>query len=248
MYPTDEQKAMLAGKLSPDVVKARKQGGRNVSYIEGWYAVQTANRIFGVGEWSYQINKLVLIGEREFMKPNDDGTTRKGYEVAYLAEIQVNAANTYFHDVGFGNGTDYNSPLSAHELAAKEAVTDGVKRCLKNYGDPFGLTLYDKTQAGVGYDEAEKPKPLERGEAAMAKAKAPQAAAPEATGVPEASTAAIGAYYQYAIDTCGIPMEQVEQQLTDARDKFGGIIPAGWPEAKLANLQARYKAKQGSGE
>ena len=50
-----------------------------------------------------------------------------------------------FSDVGYGDGFDYSgSELTIHELAMKEAVSDGVKRALKNFGDQFGLSLYDK--------------------------------------------------------------------------------------------------------
>jgi recombination DNA repair RAD52 pathway protein len=49
-----------------------------------------------------------------------------------------------FSDVGFGDAVDYSgSEISTHELAMKEAVSDGVKRALKNLGDQFGLGLYD---------------------------------------------------------------------------------------------------------
>jgi hypothetical protein len=41
----------------------------------------------------------------------------------------------------------------ALESAAKEAETDAMKRALMTFGNPFGLALYDKTQANVGFDE-----------------------------------------------------------------------------------------------
>ncbi len=50
-----------------------------------------------------------------------------------------------FSDVGYGDAVEYtNSYITVQELAMKEAVSDGVKRALKNLGDQFGLSLYDK--------------------------------------------------------------------------------------------------------
>ncbi len=43
----------------------------------------------------------------------------------------------------------------AHESALKEAETDAMKRAFMTFGNPFGLALYDKTQANVG-DEADE--------------------------------------------------------------------------------------------
>jgi recombination DNA repair RAD52 pathway protein len=54
-----------------------------------------------------------------------------------------------YGDVGYGDGSDKTNPGKAHELAAKEAVTDALKRCAKNLGMSMGLALYDKTQENV---------------------------------------------------------------------------------------------------
>lgn len=50
--------------------------------------------------------------------------------------------------IGAGHGIDADLGL-AHESAVKEAETDAMKRCLMTFGNPFGLALYDKTQANV---------------------------------------------------------------------------------------------------
>ena len=41
------------------------------------------------------------------------------------------------------------TPGQAHELALKGAETDATKRALATFGNPFGLALYDREQAGV---------------------------------------------------------------------------------------------------
>ena len=48
------------------------------------------------------------------------------------------------------------TPGKAHELALKGAETDGTKRALATFGNPFGLALYDPEQAGVGRPRGEK--------------------------------------------------------------------------------------------
>jgi recombination DNA repair RAD52 pathway protein len=64
---------------------------------------------------------------------------------------------TEFIDYGYGDGSDKFKIGKAHELAVKEAVTDGIKRCAKNLGMSMGLALYDKTQENVEDAAPEKP-------------------------------------------------------------------------------------------
>jgi len=147
---TAEQVEQLQAPLDGSQVKTREQAGRKLSYIEGWAAIDTANRIFGHGNWSYHVIGLTHIGTREVT--NQQG--RKGHEVAYYAVVRLTVGtDTLYEDTGYGSGTDYNSPFSAHESATKEAVTDALKRCFKNLGYPFGLALYDKTQEHVDHGE-----------------------------------------------------------------------------------------------
>lgn len=109
------------------------------------------------------------LGEPEPVSRNG----RNGFRAGYRAVVRVMVAThevegryigpVTFSDVGFGDAVDYSgSQISVQELAMKEAVSDGVKRALKNLGDQFGLGLYDaerredverrrglKTDAGV---------------------------------------------------------------------------------------------------
>jgi DNA repair and recombination protein RAD52 len=142
---TPEQIAMLQADLDGSQVKTRQQAGISLSYIEGWAAIDTANKIFGFGEWGIEIMEYTHIGTREVEKNG-----RKGWEVGYRARVRVAGTESWpTEDTGFGSGVDYNSPFAAHESAGKEAVTDALKRALKNFGYPFGLALYDKTQEHV---------------------------------------------------------------------------------------------------
>ena len=42
----------LRRKLDGRQVRTRQANGRELSYIEGWYAISEANRIFGFDGWS----------------------------------------------------------------------------------------------------------------------------------------------------------------------------------------------------
>lgn len=131
----------LEKKLDPAHVKPAPQG-KYGDYIEGWHAIAEANRIFGYDGWAYDVQQITLTNEE-----NNGGKHRVGY----MAHVKVNALGTVRGDVGHGQGFG-KSLGDAHDSAAKEAVTDALKRALRSFGNPFGLALYDKTKANVGVE------------------------------------------------------------------------------------------------
>lgn len=137
---------MLADKLDKSHVKTRSQSGRALSYIEGWYAIAEANRIFGFDQWTRETVETRLVAE----KPRKIGQTQKdGWSVSYIAKVRVTVMGIVREGVGAGHGIDVDLGL-AHESAIKEAETDAMKRALMTFGNPFGLALYDKDQKDVG--------------------------------------------------------------------------------------------------
>lgn len=146
----DWQKAEveLKKKLDPSHVKPPSKFGPKGDYIEGWHAMAEANRIFGFGEWSYTVKSCSCVSERD----RKIGSVQKdGFGVTYTAMVSVEVGGVIREDVGAGHGYDVDCGL-AHESAIKEAVTDALKRCLRSFGNPFGLALYDKTRENVGVD------------------------------------------------------------------------------------------------
>lgn len=142
---TDEQKKQLSAPLDRSHVAARKQGGRNLSYIEGWHAIAEANRIFGFDAWSRETVELKCVSERD----RAIGDRKEpGFGVTYIARVRVRIGELIREGSGTGHGIDRDLGL-AHESALKEAETDAMKRALMTFGNPFGLALYDKTQANV---------------------------------------------------------------------------------------------------
>lgn len=143
----------LNSPLPASAVKQRSQSGRQLSYIEGWHAIAEANRIFGFDAWTRETVDIRCVAERE-RKIGQGGND--GWGVSYVARVRVEVKGVVREGVGAGHGIDRDLGL-AHESAIKEAETDAMKRALMTFGNPFGLALYDKTQANVERGETAKP-------------------------------------------------------------------------------------------
>ena len=136
----DQQiETMLKAPLSREFVKTRSQAGRQLSYIEGWHAIDEANRIFGFNGWTRETISCDCVFQGQ----------RNGKEtVTYIAKVRITALGVVREGTGAGHG--YGSTVGdCHESAIKEAETDATKRALMTFGNPFGLALYDKEQKEV---------------------------------------------------------------------------------------------------
>jgi DNA repair and recombination protein RAD52 len=165
----------LAAPLNKSHVKGRKQGGRTVSYVEGWHAIAEANRIFGFDGWTRETVEIKCVAERD----REIGENKKpGFGVSYIARVKVVAfageSLVTREGVGAGHGIDVDLG-QAHESAIKEAETDAMKRALMTFGNPFGLALYDKEQNHVTDDTSPKAVYLAEANAIIANATDPAA-------------------------------------------------------------------------
>lgn len=148
MMDWDAAKPLLEAKLDPKhVIKPSGNFGPKGDYIPGWHAIAEANRIFGHGGWSYTIE----------LRQDDlrEGKTSKGepqWQAAYTCICTVRVGDVVRQDVGFGSGFAKGIG-DAIEGATKESATDALKRCLRTFGHPFGLALYDKSRENVGRAE-----------------------------------------------------------------------------------------------
>jgi len=152
-----EQKAALEAKLDPSRISQRTQAGRSLDYIEGWFAISEANRIFGHSEWDRETVVLDQVRPAEIVTVTDKyGKAKDQWRVGYMAKVRItvraNGAFATREGTGFGSGA-MGDLGDAIESAIKEAETDAMKRALMTFGNPFGLALYDKTRANVGHDE-----------------------------------------------------------------------------------------------
>ena len=156
MFSTQINSA-LSAPLDRAVVKERTQSGRSFSYIEGWYAIAEANRIFGFDGWHRETVDIRLVNER----PRKIGRYgRDGWAVSYVVRVRVIVGDVIRDGMGSGHGIDADCGL-AHESAIKEAETDAMKRALMTFGNPFGLALYDKEQRQVVEAPPEKLQPTD---------------------------------------------------------------------------------------
>lgn len=132
------QMRKLVQPLDPQRIQMREAQGRSLRYIEGWFAVQQANVIFGYAGWDREMVHLEKLYER----------TRGAVTVcAYAARIRirVRAGDNEVVREGTGFGTACaNDAAEAYERALKTAETDATKRALSTFGSRFGLLLYEK--------------------------------------------------------------------------------------------------------
>ena len=141
---TDAQLTELEKPLMRSAVKKRQGGGgKSLNYLEAHFVKRTANQIFTY-RWSHSLDELICLGE----EPVKSSSGKEGFRVGYRARVTVTIAGTFHGDVGYGDAVEYaGSRITPHENAAKEAVSDAIKRCLTCWGDRFGLVLYDKDRA-----------------------------------------------------------------------------------------------------
>lgn len=152
---TAEQNSALTAPLDKTKVKERSQAGRQLSYIEAWHAIAEANRIFGHDMWDRETINLQETNRDLVDLKGKDGSTYQQWRVGYYAKVRVTVYTTTGGKIvkegsGFGSGMAKPEAIGeAVESALKEAESDAMKRALMMLGNPFGLALYDKTQANV---------------------------------------------------------------------------------------------------
>ena len=135
----------LQRPLDPALVSRRKgRGNKSYDYIEGHTVIDQANRIFGYGGWGYELAGDVTLRQFDTLDAKS-GELRRHY--AYSAPVRVTVVGALTRtDIGFHPVTD--DTAEGHETAAKGAVTDGLKRALRSFGDRFGNGLYGDQPQG----------------------------------------------------------------------------------------------------
>ena len=196
----------LRQPLDMSRVKRRQAPGLGtVPFLEGFDVIDAANDLFQF-RWSFDLlcephimrwDKAVTFYDQRLKKKvpllGEDGQPTT--EVAGLAYITGRVAieledKTYSH-ADAGRCTFTGDTPEALDMAIAGAVTDCLKRCFRQLGEQFGLTLYDKDvarTAGIenngsnghgsnGNGQSEKP--------AAAKPPAPSNAPPAQPEVPQ---------------------------------------------------------------
>ena len=156
----EEQKKLLNQKINKKNVSFRSGGGgQQLAYLESWHVIQEANRIFGFDGWSSETIETSLVFE--------DAKC-----VSYIAKVRITVGNNVDPVVREGTGAGHGRMGGVgdkHESAIKEAESDARKRALMQFGDQFGLSLYDKDKAWLKTEDSKpaatsRNKPIERSE------------------------------------------------------------------------------------
>ncbi|KAJ2557716.1 DNA repair protein rad52 [Coemansia sp. RSA 1933] len=129
---------MLRRKLGPEHVSTRQgMGGVRLSYIEGWRIISIANEVFGFNGWRSSIQNLTI----DYVDVLDGGRFSIGASCVMRITLRD---GTFREDVGFGMIENTKSKGQALEKVRKEAVTDGLKRAMRQFGNVLGNCVYDK--------------------------------------------------------------------------------------------------------
>ena len=141
---TEEQKKLLNQKINPSNVSYRPGGGgQKLAYLESWHVIQEANRIFGFDGWSSETIYTLCVSDTN--------------PITYIAKVKITVGDIVKEGTGAGHGR-MGSIGEKHELAIKEAESDARKRALMQFGDQFGLSLYDKDKAWLKEEKETKTK------------------------------------------------------------------------------------------
>lgn len=143
----------LDSNIPRSAVKTREGAGRrSFSYLSTDYVIDRNNRVFGNLNWASDTLENTCVFQ---------GQVNGKHCVSYIARVKVEVQHiddqgrvirTSHTGTGYGDGSDASNPGKAHELAAKEAESDALKRACKNLGQSMGLALYDKEQSRVEED------------------------------------------------------------------------------------------------
>lgn len=150
-----EQQAQLKSALDPHMGSRMKTGGKKkingqwqdekASYLETNVVIDQANAIFGFGNWSYE-----LLAEPTFEVDDPDLPHHSG---VYYAMVRVSVRGclptvelgAQPMKIGFEQSGDPKKANGAQRRMAKQgAVSAGLKRGLRHFGNQFGNSLYSK--------------------------------------------------------------------------------------------------------
>ena len=138
-----KQLQALRRNLDGRHIRTREAHGRELSYIEGWFAISEANRIFGFDGWSRETVESRCVLARE---------NRGTFVAVYVAKVRitVQAAGATVIREGHGSGEGRGaSPGEVHDISLKAAETDATKRAFATFGKPFGLELYRQSRTSA---------------------------------------------------------------------------------------------------
>ena len=135
-----ESLELLAQPLDTALIQERaNRDGRVFSYLEGQAVISQANRIFGFDGWGAEVIGDLAYHPASLADANGEVLALGFYSVTVRVTVVGCPPKS---DVGCGFVSEPTP--EAHEIASKGAVTDGIKRALRQFGEQFGNNLNER--------------------------------------------------------------------------------------------------------
>jgi ssDNA-binding Zn-finger/Zn-ribbon topoisomerase 1 len=151
-----EIKPLLEQELDKSLVKQNFSG---FDYLEGHVVIDTANKIFDHDGWS---TKVIFEQIKHVPLPKTDKGVKKGLVSVpvFVTCYFYNEETKSIHEITKSDiGTCVWAGEEQVETGLKGAVTDGVKRALRQFGRQFGNDLYKKEEE-VAMSNSEEDTPI----------------------------------------------------------------------------------------
>lgn len=123
----------------------RVLSAQNQSHVPAYDVVAHLTRLFGFEGWDKEIVSIELVGEQARTEGD-----RTGWWVTYRCHMRLTIYDQngqvvkVIEDGATGSSNNQPSYGDAHDLAYKNAISYAIKRCAKDLGDQFGLSLYNR--------------------------------------------------------------------------------------------------------
>jgi recombination DNA repair RAD52 pathway protein len=170
MTETAEIIKSLSKPLDMSRVKRRQAPGEGtIPYLEGFDVIQTANDIFGY-RWSFDLlseprvmiwEQAVTIWDRQkrervpvLVQETGQPRSHRVGMVYLTGKVTVELDGKAYTHADVGRLAFTGDTPEALDTALSGAATDCLKRCFRQLGDQFGLSLYDKEIAKIAGTEA----------------------------------------------------------------------------------------------
>lgn len=165
---TGKFNAVQTAQLLAPIKPHRIMTANGQSHVSQQDVVAHLTRVFGFGNWATDMVSLEMVFEVERPESKIGEITRGSgqnakvhdlamnpqfwkYDVCYRAVMRLTIFDEYhnpvtsYEDGSMGDASN-QTRADGHDLAMKTAISTALKRCAKNLGDQFGLSLYNKGQ------------------------------------------------------------------------------------------------------
>jgi hypothetical protein len=142
-YLSEKQVSTLLQPIHPRRVTQRNDNG--MSHVEGYDIRAELNRVFGFGRWDMEVVDQVLLREEQ-VKTSKGGN---GWNVVYRSRVRLTVKSPDGTPLSVQEATHVGENThpsfgESHGNAVTNSETYALRRCAINFGDQFGLSLYNK--------------------------------------------------------------------------------------------------------